>query len=129
MRKELEALERLKSSLKSYCYEFTSSMEDLERGLFEKDYEAVKVIETALKDYETLKLKDEEIKEYKSYSHEQFVQERKQLKALEIIKEKQVNVLMIKLTCKTVEEYNHLIQPKWRTLTQEEFDLLKEVLL
>ena len=50
-------------------------------------------------------------------------------KALEIITEKQVDVLMIKLTCRTVDEYNHLIQPKWRTLIQEEYDLLKEILL
>ena len=50
----------------------------------------------------------------------------KELKALEIIKEKLVDVFKL-YNCNTVEEYN---QAQYRDciLTQEEFNLLKEVL-
>ena len=57
---------------------------------------------------------------------EDFKQVRKSLKALEIIKEKLVDVFKL-YNCKTVEEYN---QAQYRDcmLTQEYFNLLKEVL-
>ena len=49
----------------------------------------------------------------------------KKLKVLEIIKEKQVNVEWL-LETENVEEYNESL---YADLTQEEYDLLKEVLL
>lgn len=53
----------------------------------------------------------------------------KKLKALEIIKEKRVNACEI-INSKDVREYNWSIHtPKKYPLTQEEYDLLKEVLL
>jgi len=56
----------------------------------------------------------------------------KELKALEIIKKKQVNMYYL-LSVKSVEDYNEIIDMKYATyenfyLTQEEFDLLKDQL-
>ena len=49
------------------------------------------------------------------------------LKALEIIKEKQVNVFVL-LHIGDLETYNDMIADN-RNLTQEEYDILKDVLL
>ena len=53
---------------------------------------------------------------------------KKSLKALEIIKEKEVNVGLLS-RCANAERYNKGICYELRYLTQEEYDLLKEVLL
>ena len=56
----------------------------------------------------------------------------KKLKALEIIKEKGVDILKLKecKRCKKPDEYNKRTSYSYhKMLTQEEFDLLKEVLL
>jgi thiamine monophosphate synthase len=54
----------------------------------------------------------------------------KELKALEIIKEKDVDIYIFQ-RCETVDKYNsrviHIVG-ETRELTQEEYDLLKEVL-
>lgn len=48
-------------------------------------------------------------------------------KILEIIKEKQANITIL-IGCDSLEEYNkHPLS--WKHLTQEEYDLLKEVLI
>lgn len=61
---------------------------------------------------------------------EEYTEFMKQEKALEIIKEKDVDIYILNC-CKTVNEYNfktvHIIG-ETRELTQEEFNLLKEVL-
>lgn len=83
-------------------------------------------IETALKDYERrLKL----AKEYEDVN-----KVGKRLKAFEIIKEKRVDITTL-MDCDNAEEYNRWVpirshytyQPL--EVTQEEFDLLKEMLL
>ena len=53
----------------------------------------------------------------------------KELKALEVIKNKKVNVFLL-INCDSLEEYNSqtYVYPQ-RQLTQEEYNLLKEVLL
>lgn len=51
----------------------------------------------------------------------------KSLKALEIIKEKEVNVFIF-LHSGCLESYNDMVEVN-RKLTEEEYDLLKEVLL
>ena len=51
----------------------------------------------------------------------------KELKAFEIIKEKEVNVFIF-LHSGDLETYNDMVEDN-RKLTQEEYDLLKEVLL
>lgn len=53
------------------------------------------------------------------------------LEALEIIKRKEVNVRLF-IECKTRKEYNNAVRDLYYQrlcLTQEEYDLLKEVLL
>ena len=50
----------------------------------------------------------------------------KSLKALEIIKEKNVDIWLIQ-NKKTLKQYNSMVDES-RKLTQEEFNLLKEVL-
>ena len=52
----------------------------------------------------------------------------KELKALEIIKKKLVNLFHLAYT-DTKEAYNDLVSEHYRELTQEEYDFLKEVLL
>ena len=52
----------------------------------------------------------------------------KKLKALEIVKKKLVNVWCVSMV--SLEEYNNkFVNQEWRKLTQEEYDLLKEVVL
>lgn len=63
----------------------------------------------------------------KRYFKEYINETEKSLKALEIIKEKSVDVQLLK-NSKNVNEYNWYVHTKDRALTQEEYDLLKEVL-
>lgn len=56
----------------------------------------------------------------------------KELKALEIINTKEVNVALLKNPCVSLKEYNVIIKDqigKPFRLTKEEYDLLKEELL
>ena len=62
---------------------------------------------------------------------EDFKQVRKELKALEIIKEKECDMRWFKYCIKVnseVETYNNGLPEYYEKLTQEEFNLLKEVL-
>ena len=103
MSKELEALEAFDEV---HCVAYGMKVYD------SNTVEAEKIIETALK-----KQKQDENK----------------LKALEIIKEKSVDIGFLQF-CSFVDTYNkYILEHAWtkhtRTLTQEEYDLLKEVLL
>ena len=113
MSKELEALDRL----------FNSNLNNYE---YRKEYD---LIETALKVYEKIKLEYSEIKIYHydllKENERLHNQKAKKLKAFEIIKDKRVNADWL-LETENVEEYNESL---YNDLTQEEFDLLKEVLL
>lgn len=53
----------------------------------------------------------------------------KELKALEIIIKKNVNIFLFKTEGCTLKIYNTIVILKEHHLTQEEYDLLKEVLL
>lgn len=55
MSKGLEALERLSTVASMYCDECATSEEDLDSGMFEKDYQAVKTIEKELKALDIIK--------------------------------------------------------------------------
>lgn len=47
---------------------------------------------------------------------------------MDLLRRKQPDIIMITISCDTVEEYNHLITPEWRRLTKDEFDELQYVL-
>lgn len=65
---------------------------------------------------------------YQTTIHKDVLQISKELKALEIIKEKRVNVWILTIS-KDVKIYNASIPNDFmKHLTKEEFDLLKEVL-
>ena len=140
MSKELEALERL----------FCAGRLDLDYVLNGKQNQDYKIIETALKDYELMKqpkiivvdkkISDDDLEKLinqgiivgnleQSKIEPLFDNEtQNKLKALEIIKEKEVNVGLLS-RCANAERYNKGICYEPRYLAQEEFDLLKEVLL
>ena len=133
MSKELEPIEALDKLLDGYSrgmagrsyYDIVrEALERLEAIENENPIEALKCLEDLYcepvdyrsndkaNDYETIK--------------QALLKAEKELKALEIIKEKLVDVFKL-YNCKTVEEYN---QAQYRDcmLTEEEFNLLKEVL-
>ena len=131
MSKELEALENIKLGLKGHCknscyQDYCLKKEELKEQLLKYDT-YFSIIEIALKDYERrLKL----AKEYEDVNNVA-----KRLKALEIIKEKKVNVgyllQMIDLfgVEKALENYNQSCFGIVKPLTQKEYELLVEVLL
>lgn len=81
-------------------------------------------IEKELKDYEILKEYHNAVVSNKEFDKEYF---HKCIKALEIIKKKKVSICWLE-NCKDRAEYNDLASEE-EQLIQEEFDLLKEVLL
>ena len=110
MSKELEALERIRKA--RYFVDF-----ELNANVGEDYKEELDIIETALKENIELKKCIDLIGDIETNN--------KKLKALEIIKEKKVYPSFL-LNTKNLEEYNKEVIQK---LTQEEYDLLKEVLL
>lgn len=64
----------------------------------------------------------------KEHNKEEIEQLKKSLEVLEIIKEKGVNVGLLS-RCANAERYNKGMCYESRYLTQEEYDILKEVLL
>ena len=87
-----------------------------------------KVIESELNDYEETK-KDlkQVISDYQDLGNSVY----KQVKALEIIRNKKVDVWSLGI-CYSLKNYHYVISAKHYPelkLTQEEYDLLKEVLL
>ena len=106
MSKELEALERIRSH----------NYHELPKR------ECLKIIETALKDY------DRRLKLAKEYEDVNNVAKR--LKALEIIKEKKVDVELLMKTenAKDYNKYSKNVNQS-HNLGQRQYDFLKEVLL
>ena len=113
MSKELKALKRIENFMSQNAVHWKQD---------------IAMIETALKNYEELERKHNEL----LYNYEELVHcglksEQNKLKALEIIKEKEVNVFIF-LHSGDLETYNEMVEDN-RKLTQEEYDILKEVLL
>ncbi len=139
MSKELEALQRIRKNLTRY------SDSDDKPYLYEQDKRDLDIIEAALKDYELMKqtkfiVNDKKINEddvleqlkkgiitVNNLKIESLFDEetQKKLKALEIIKEKRVNVHYLMLYQSYIE-YNDLFCKK--QLTETEWNLLKECL-
>lgn len=116
MSEELEALEKIISHENIWNH-----------GMFKEEYQ---VIEKALKDYERYKPLIENIENglTDTISVEDLKVLIKRSKALEIIKNKNVDCFWF-IQCESVNEYNKSLTLGKGTLTQEEFDLLKEVLV
>ena len=92
--------------------------------------EDIKTLKSALKDYEKIKAQDKFVDEVwkasdlPNYSKEA-KEHNKQLKALEIIKRKMVDISDL-IHSKNLIDYNNGRNRKWY-LSQEEFDLLKGI--
>ena len=109
---QLEALEKIQYMLKGY----------------ETAIEPLQIIESTLKDYEIL---CEQLEKANNVYRDLMVENERNIKALEIIKEKDVSMYWLRHS-KNVDEYNNFIltdKRQYQKLTQEEYDLLKEVLL
>lgn len=138
MNKELEALNDLINFIGSG--EIANTHELCEYVAKRKD-----IIETALKEKENIESRIDEI--FSNHNIKSFVElnerlcdynelkfdddiKQKKLKALEIIKKKRVECWLLNsvfLNGDKVEIYNELLKLKHNELTQEEYDLLKEV--
>ena len=120
MTKELKALREIGKLKENGCYINTT--------------EEYKLVEAALK--ELIDIKSGKIRlsvntgdNYVAMPKYQYEQDLKKLKALEIIKEKNINVRGI-INSPTLEHYiDHCMPRNSKEPTQEEYDLLKEVLL
>ena len=117
MSKELEALERLMQKYYEMCIDTNNNDDEYQKHNLTSEYA---IIETAL-------LQLESIRNNYCVCEKDAI---KKLRALEIIKNKRVQVHIL-LESNNLEEYNESIYVcegvKYK-LTQEEFDLLKEVL-
>ena len=131
MSKELQALEEIQNykikfdaNIKYENGDETQHRFETIKDMFQKQFA---IIETALKRIPELERENFELSEqvgmYATYKCE----DEKKLKALEIIKEKEVDVFIF-LHSGYLETYNDMVEDN-RKLTQEEYDLLKEVLL
>ena len=128
MSKELEALEELKDTCKTWLRPVIYTLQE----------DRFELIEKALKVYEELK----ELYDYALESNraldKKVIELAKKAKALEIIKEKEVNIYMLiwYFNYSTYEYYKYKFdQPDYEDpclgselLAQEEYDFLKEVL-
>lgn len=108
MNKELEAFARIINHL---------DLDVLLGGDYRNFAKDRKIVETALIDYESLQ---EDFDKHYERSY-------KKLRALDIINNKEIDIALFK-ECPNIEEYNNWCSNK-AALTQEEYDLLKEVLL
>lgn len=124
MNKELEALREIQGKRCGYCPFNVEDMDGFECCECDENDD---IVETALN----------RLGELEETNHLMFLREHKntmKLKALEIIKEKQVDFYLV-CESKDYEEYNiHLIETAWkseyerRKLTYTDFKLLKECL-
>lgn len=124
MSKGLKALNELKQSCETHMGTMVYILQE----------DKFKTIEQELKDYEQLKEMYNHALKVHSKLSESIVKYKKELKALEIIKVKQVNVYsFIQRKPKTFEEYqdidDEIEQLSEASLSGEEYDLLKEIML
>lgn len=79
-----------------------------------------------MKELEALKIVEKDCEDLEQVPYGEFALIEKSLKALEIIKKKTVDIWLIQ-NKKTLKQYNLLVDES-RQLTEEEFNLLKEVI-
>ena len=114
MSKELEALKQM-------------SAYRLEMGVAVKDLPNYEIIETALKRLEELEKAFKALSKEDEKAKKLLSKEIEKNLALEIIKNKRVNLEYIKC-CENYEQYKTVCS-YWNEITQEEFESLKGVLL
>ena len=136
MSKKLTPLKALKL-LFELAYGREPSIEDKGYAIIEnelKEYEKLKkevneISDFGLKAYrEELEKQINSNKKYRTTNKRLRVKNQKLYEILGIIKEKRVDVQLLK-DSKNLNDYNWCVHTKDRALTQEEYDLLKEVLL
>ena len=115
--KVLEALKRLSVVASMYCDECATTKEDLDRGMFEKDYQAVKTIEKEIKALEVIKV----LFQGRCKLYEETVY-------IETCNEEGCHADKIVTTKYVLEFVNYDLHYKFY-LHKEEYDLLKEALL
>lgn len=121
MSKELEALKFIKNVEVEIGNDLNTATK-----VFELNHEydkAFEIVETALKDYDML------AEEY-HLMRKDYEQDRKKLKAFEMIKEKRVDIELLMKT-QNASDYNKFSKNvnQSHNLGQREFDFLKEVML
>ena len=139
----LEAFAKVKDRLEIWDCGEESNWEEYGTGYYECE-EELGIIETALKDYQS---HENVLNEYgftiadfreacfllKQFRESGFLDVEKKDKALKIIIKKKVNVLMFVCYANSGKNgfkmYNQAMENEEWQLTQEEYDLLKEVLL
>ena len=130
MSKELESLEHLMNNCCDTC---SNEVCGTKRNNGCSHFRNYKIIETALKNYENSQRIETEVEKY-YYKTLVDNENKKKLKALDIIKEK--GVLQFCMLGVSLNDYNESVDisnkewpfQNYKHLTQEEFDLLKEVL-
>lgn len=125
MDKKLTPLEILESIKRRYVQAISKTKFP---KFTEYEQEQFDIIENELKDYFVYKQDYKRVMKEKNSLLKKYVKSQKELKALEIIKEKEVDVHRLKIYF-SVYEYNRKYEEHEYHLTQEEYDLLKEVLL
>lgn len=136
MNKELEALQEVRQQLTYYKEYAKEKLPTKAEQIDASCEDELNIIETALKDYATRKTLIETIDSGEMVFEERNVWEEKQkkIKAFEIIKDKKVDVGVFRF-CESANDYNRAIRINenglihYVELTQEEYELLKEVLL
>lgn len=118
-----EALERIKNW---YVLQMTQGNEFLLRDNEEEMFNVIKqdLDRLELKEYENEQLYKNRERDHLIYSKLKEEKE-KQDKILQIIKEKRVDIQLLK-DSKNLNDYNWCVHTKDRALTKEEYDLLKE---
>ena len=129
-----ELYEKLLKKVNEYCLGYAAEDVIAAIDALVDNYERVnhlpkdkyKVARELLKDASPLQALENIIETFFDKDSEDIKTVRKALKALEIIKEKEVNVFIF-LHSGDLETYNDMVEDN-RKLTQEEYELLREVL-
>ena len=114
---------------------FENIIVDLTPHLKNANTEEIKIVETALRNQFNLELENRTLQMNLDLGavlakglQERLDENKKKLKALEIIKNKRVDTQLLK-DSKNLNDYNWCVHTKDRALTKEEYELLKEVLI
>lgn len=126
MSKELEALEKVRNCLYPFASDNQKAFDVIENALNDNHFYH-HIIDKICKYLSIDNSSHRDLVETENEILNTILENENKLKALKIIKEKEVNVFIF-LHSGDLETYNDMVEEN-RKLTQEECDLLKEVLL